>query len=66
MTAADKVYVVRPEGLHPQYIYQVNHTDIIADGMTIMNVGIPLINTLGEHETRTFYMERINAKIGLV
>ena len=59
ITASDKSYVVKPKGLNPEYIYQVSNTEIVADGATIMNVGIPVVKTLREYETRTFYITKI-------
>lgn len=58
MAPNDKVYVVKPKGLNPEYTYQVSNTPIIADGATIMNVGIPIINVTTEYETKTFYITR--------
>ncbi|MBQ8802754.1 MAG: alpha-galactosidase [Tyzzerella sp.] len=55
----DTSYYVKPRGLNPEFIYQINDTDIIADGETIMNVGIPVVEPLGEYETRTFYLTKI-------
>lgn len=60
ITANDKSYVVKPKGLHPEYTYRVSNTNIIADGETIMNVGIPVVQAIKEHETRTFYLTRIS------
>ena len=57
--ANDKSYVVKPKGLNPEYIYQVSDTDIVADGRTIMNMGIPVVKSLKEYETRTFYITKI-------
>lgn len=59
ITASDKSYVVKPKGLNPEYTYSVSDTDIIADGATIMNVGIPVVKSLREYETRTFYITKI-------
>lgn len=58
MAPNDKVYVVKPKGLNPEYTYEVSNTPIIADGATIMNVGIPIINVTTEYETKTFYITR--------
>lgn len=58
-TAGDTPQVVRPKGLHPDYIYRVSGTDIVADGKTLMHVGIPIGNAVGEYETKTFYLQPV-------
>lgn len=58
ISACDRSFYVKPKGLNPEYIYRINDTEIIADGETIMNVGIPIVRPLGEYETRTFYLTR--------
>ena len=57
-SANDRSYYVKPRGLNPEYIYQISGTDIVADGETIMNVGIPIVKPLREYETRTFYLTK--------
>ena len=59
MEANDKSRYVKLKGLNPEYVYQISGTDIVADGETIMNVGIPIVKPLKEYETRVFYLTRI-------
>ncbi len=57
--ANDKSYIAKPKGLNPEYTYRVSNTKIVADGATIMNVGIPVVQPIKEFETRTFYITRV-------
>ncbi len=59
ISAQDNGFFVKPLGLHPEYIYQVSGTDIVADGQTIMNIGIPVRKRLTDYETRTYYLTRV-------
>lgn len=57
-SANEKSFYLKPKGLDSKYIYHISGTDIVADGETIMNIGIPIVKPLGEYETRTFYITR--------
>ena len=59
MSANDKSYFVKPRGLNPEYMYEIRDLGIVANGETIMNVGIPVVKPLKEYETRTYYITKI-------
>ncbi len=57
----DKPYYLPVKGLNPDYLYVINDIegkDIVADGKTIMNVGIPVMNPPGEYTTRIYYIKK--------
>lgn len=56
--ANDRNYIVKPKGLHPEYLYRISDTEIVADGETIMNVGIPVPGDCGERKTYVFYIKK--------
>ncbi len=58
ITAHDKAFRVKPQGLNPEYIYRVEGTEILVDGETLMNVGIPVVKRMRDYETRTYYLSR--------
>lgn len=58
ISANDKAFYLKLKGLQPDYIYSITDTGIVADGATIMNVGIPIRKPLGEYESRTFYLKK--------
>lgn len=61
ITAGERAHVIKPKGLDPDTVYQVCGTQIVADGRTIMHVGIPITDALKEYETRTFWITQIES-----